>query len=50
MKTVTVKLEDFLHKRLKFQLVFDEKSFQDYMVELIECDLENRKESRNQVI
>ncbi|MGL5068372.1 MAG: hypothetical protein ACRC6T_11240 [Sarcina sp.] len=46
MKVVTVRLEDKVHKELKMQMVSDETTFQDYIVELIQAD-RNRKKEKN---
>ena len=44
LKVVTVRLEDKVHKELKMQMVSDETTFQDYIVELIQADKIRKKE------
>lgn len=36
MKTITLRLEDELHKRLKMYSVEEEKTMQDIIIEMIE--------------
>ena len=42
MKTITVRLEDPTHKRIKKQLIDDETTFQEYVMSLINMDLVRR--------
>ncbi|MGL4451057.1 MAG: hypothetical protein ACRCTZ_07710 [Sarcina sp.] len=42
-KVISVRLDDKLHKDLKRQMVDDDTSFQEYVVNLIKKDRESRK-------
>ncbi len=44
MKQVTVRLDDDLHKVAKIRAVMQDKSFMQYVVDLIKKDLEIKKE------
>nr|DAM34577.1 MAG TPA: hypothetical protein [Caudoviricetes sp.] len=44
MKQVTIKLDDELHKSAKIKAVMEDKSFIQYVVDLIKKDLGNKKE------
>ena len=44
MKRVTIILDDLLHKKAKIKAVERDKSFMQYVVDLIVKDLENEKE------
>lgn len=39
MKAITVKLSEELHKELKIRLVEEGRTFNDYLVSLIEADM-----------
>ena len=39
IKAVTIRFSDKLHKTMKFKLLEDEKSVQDYIISLIKSDL-----------
>ena len=43
-KVISIRLEDKLHKNLKLQMVNDETTFQEYVMELIEKDRKSREE------
>ena len=43
MKQISVRLDDELHNKVKHLLVDIEKSFNEYVIELIKQDLEKRK-------
>jgi predicted HicB family RNase H-like nuclease len=43
MKQISLRLDDELHKQVKYLLVELEKSFNEYVLELIKQDLEKRK-------
>ncbi|MGL4992013.1 MAG: hypothetical protein ACRC57_12785 [Sarcina sp.] len=43
MKTVTIRLEDPLHKKLKIKLANEENTFQQYILELINENLKKAK-------
>ena len=45
MKQISVRLDDELHNKVKHLLVDIEKSFNEYVIELIKQDLEKRKQS-----
>lgn len=44
MKQITIKLDDDLHRTAKVKAVMQDKSFMQYVVELIQKDLETKKE------
>ena len=44
LRTITLRLEDELHKQLKLKTVMDETTMQDYITNLIIKDLEESKE------
>ncbi len=44
MKQLTVRLDDELHKSAKIKAVMEDKSFMQYVVDLIKKDLGNKKE------
>ena len=44
MKQVTIKLDDELHMSAKIKAVMEDKSFIQYVVDLIKKDLGNKKE------
>lgn len=39
IKSVTIRFSDVLHKKMKFKLLEEEKSVQQYLIELIKKDL-----------
>lgn len=43
MKQISLRLNDDLHKQVKYLLVEIDKSFNEYVLELIKKDLEERK-------
>ena len=43
MKQLTIRLDDETHKKIKYLSIEIEKSINEYIVELIKKDLENRK-------
>jgi predicted DNA-binding protein len=43
IKTVTLRLSDDLHKKIKLLTVNEEKTLQDYITQLIEKDLNERQ-------
>lgn len=45
MKQLTVRLDDELHKSAKIKAVMEDKSFMQYVVDLIKKDLDNKKSS-----
>ncbi|WP_303193451.1 hypothetical protein [Hungatella hathewayi] len=44
MKQITIKLDETTHKAAKIRAVTQDKSFMQYVVDLIEEDLETKKE------
>lgn len=44
MKTITIRMDDELHKKLKLKMIHKEKTIQDHVIQLIEKDLEEEKE------
>lgn len=46
MKTVTLRMEDEFHKKLKLKMVNEEKTMQDYIIELIANDINKEKNSK----
>ena len=44
MKQITIRLDDDLHKEAKIKAIMQNKSFMQYVVDLIEKDLETKKE------
>lgn len=44
MKQITIKLDEATHKAAKIEAVTQEKSFMQYVVDLIKQDLETKKE------
>lgn len=44
MKQVTVRLEEEMHKAGKIRAIMQNKSFMQYVVDLIKKDLDNKKE------
>lgn len=44
MKRITVVLEDEMHKAAKIRAVMQDKTFMQYVVDLIQKDLETKKE------
>ena len=42
MKVITVRLEDTMHKKIKKQLIDDESTLQDYVVMLMNRDMDSR--------
>lgn len=44
MKQVTVRLDDDLHKKIKYLMLEIDKSINEYILELINQDIENRKQ------
>ena len=40
MKKLTIRMEDELHKKVKIKLIHEDKSFQRYVIDLIEKDIE----------
>lgn len=42
MKTITIRFEDAMHKKLKKQLVDDEVTFQNYIMNLVDKDMAKR--------
>lgn len=44
MKTLSFKIEDELHKKLRLKAIQKDKSVKKYLSELIEKDLEKEKE------
>ena len=44
MKQVTIKLDDELHKSAKIKAVMEDKSLMQYVIDLMEKDLDNKKE------
>lgn len=44
MKQITIKLDETTHKAAKIQAVMQDKSFMQYVVDLIKQDLETKKE------
>ena len=43
MKQVTIRLDDELHKEIKYLMIDIDKSINEYILELIKKDLEERK-------
>lgn len=41
IKTITLRLEDDLHKQLKLKTVTEDTTMQDYVIKLIKKSLEN---------
>lgn len=47
LKALTVRVDDELHKKLKFKMVEEETTIQDYVLNLIKKDLvESEKKSK----
>lgn len=46
MKQISLRLDDELHKEVKHLLVEIDKSFNDYVLQLIRKDLEERKQAK----
>lgn len=46
MKAITLRMTDELHKKFKMKMVQDEKTMQNYIIELISKELENNKKSK----
>lgn len=44
MKQITIKMSDEMHKTAKIEAVMQDKSFMQYVVDLIKQDLETKKE------
>jgi predicted HicB family RNase H-like nuclease len=44
MKQVTVRLDEEMHKAGKIRAIMQNKSFMQYVVDLIKKDLDNKKE------
>ncbi|WP_347024007.1 hypothetical protein [Hungatella hathewayi] len=44
MKQITIKLDEATHKAAKIRAVMQDKSFMQYVVDLIKQDLETKKE------
>lgn len=44
MKQITIKLDEQTHKEAKINAVMQDKSFMQYVVDLIRKDLETKKE------
>lgn len=44
MKQVTIKLDETIHKAAKIEAVMQDKSFMQYVIDLIQKDLETKKE------
>ena len=44
IKAVTIRFSDKLHKTIKFHLIENEKSFQEYIISLVKKDLEFKDE------
>lgn len=40
---MTVRIDDKLHKEIKYALIEKEKSFNEYIIELIKKDLKSQK-------
>ena len=49
MKSITVRFSDTLHKNLKLKLVYDERTFQEYMISLVEADLKRCKKTNSKL-
>ena len=45
MKTITLRMDDDLHKKIKFKTVKEETTIQNYITELIKKDLENQSKA-----
>ena len=43
IKTITLRLDDELHKQLKLKTVSDETTIQEYLINLIKKSLEEKK-------
>lgn len=43
MKTIAFQIEDKFHKNIKIQATKDGKTIKDYIIELIEKDLEQKE-------
>lgn len=39
MKHITIRMDEDLHKRVKYRLIEEDKSIQKYVIDLIENDL-----------
>lgn len=48
MKTITIRMDDELHKKLKLKMAHDEKTIQDHVVQLIEKDLGVDKQGKEE--
>lgn len=46
MKSLTVRISDELHKQLKFKVVAEETTIQDYIVKLIKRDLDRIEQKK----
>lgn len=44
MKQITLKMDEKIHKAAKVKAVMQDKSFMQYVVDLIQRDLETKKE------
>ena len=44
MKVINFQMEDGLHKRMRMETVLQDKSIKQYITELIQKDLESKKE------
>lgn len=44
MKQITLRLDESIHKAAKIKAVMQDKSFMQYVVDLIQKDLETKKE------
>lgn len=44
MKQITIKMTDEMHKTAKIEAVMQDKSFMQYVIDLIRKDLETKKE------
>ncbi|MCB7335970.1 hypothetical protein MCJ35_31315 [Enterocloster sp. OA13] len=44
MKRITIKMNDEMHKTAKIKAVMQDKTFMQYVIDLIQKDLETKKE------
>lgn len=44
MKQITIKMNDEMHKTAKIKAVMQDKSFMQYVIDLIQKDIETKKE------
>ncbi len=49
MKTITIRMNDELHKKLKLKMAHDEKTIQDHVIQLLEKDLGGNKEDKEEI-